>query len=436
MKIRVFTGATMQSVMADVRAGLGPDAVILSTRRLKGGEFEVQAAIEGVRRHAAGGVKAAEAIAREADLERRLRQDLLGVMRTETLRSKSAKRTGAPPAKHAEEDKELAAAAHAEVREDGWVRTGTLGIVARRIRAPGAIPPDPSLVARSHETMRRPAPHDQEAAIGGVDFNRIKRALEFHNVPRLLAADLFKSARVMATEDAASALAYALDLRFTLDPIPALPRRPIMLIGPPGAGKTVTAAKLAARAVLLGRGVDIISTDAVRAGAKEQMESFTSILKEDLVCVNSAAELEAELKDIREREPKRPCIIDTPGTNPYSRTELRDLRKFVRALDIEPVLVAAAGGDAGELSDTAQIFSTLGVERMIVTRIDAARRLGGILAAADSTKLSLAQFSMTPYIGRGLSTMNPMSLSRLLLDEPGAHPPTNEPQLDPPEPSR
>jgi len=56
---------------------------------------------------------------------------------------------------------------------------------------------------------------------------------------------------------------------------------------------------------------------------------------------------------------------------------------------------------------------------MIMPRLDAARRLGSILAAADSAKLSLAQFSMTPYIARGLSTMNPMSLARLLLDEPG-----------------
>jgi flagellar biosynthesis protein FlhF len=58
---------------------------------------------------------------------------------------------------------------------------------------------------------------------------------------------------------------------------------------------------------------------------------------------------------------------------------------------------------------------------MIATRIDAARRLGSIIAAADTGKLSLAQFSMTPYIARGLSTMNPMSLARLFLDEPGGN---------------
>lgn len=433
MKIRIFTGASMQSVMAEVRAALGPDAVILSSRRQKSGAFEVQAAIETVRRPREGAAKDAEAIAREADLEQRLRQDLLGVMRTETMRSKSAKRASPQASAHGRLEEELEIPVNAEVRGDGWVRTGTLGIVARRIRPPGAIPADPRLKAASRGGANRRAvpvhiPNE------GVDLDRVKRALEFHGVPKLLAADILKSAKVMDTEDAASALAYALDLRFTIDPIPALPRRPIMLIGPPGAGKTVTVAKLAARAVLLGRGVDIISTDTLRAGAKEQMQSFTSILKEELVCVSSSAELEERLRDLRTHEPRRPCVIDTPGTNPFGKTELRDLRKFVRALDVEPVLVVAAGGDAAELSDMAQIFSTLGVERMIVTRIDAARRLGSVLVAADSAKLSLAQFSMTPYIGRGLSTMNPMSLSRLLLGE--SQPSTNDSENDHPESAR
>jgi flagellar biosynthesis protein FlhF len=223
----------------------------------------------------------------------------------------------------------------------------------------------------------------------------------------------------MDTDDLSGSLALALDARFALDPIPALPSRPIMLVGPPGAGKTVTAAKLAARAVLLGRGVDIISTDTLRAGAREQMQSFTSILKEELICSNRPDDLEEHLKRRAAAPKRRPVIIDTPGTNPFSKAEIGDLRKFVKALDVEPVLVIAAGGDAAELTDVAHVFATLGTSRMITTRIDTVRRIGGVLAAADSAKLNLAQVSMTPYIARGLSTLNPMSLARLLLEPRG-----------------
>jgi len=430
MRIRTFSGPDMKAVMAEVRDALGADAVILSTREIKDVGIEVQAAVESTTHRKDEYDHAADTIAREADLERRLREDLLGVIRTETLRSRSEKRIAAETehgrvASEAIEPQDL----HARVREDGWVRTGTLGIVARRIRAPGAIDPDPRMLhgkppqkphlnGHAVEVPRKP----------NAETIRLSRALEFHGIPKLLKADLLRTARGVESEDAASALAHALDMRLSFDPIAALPRRPVMLIGQPGVGKTVTAAKLAARAVLLGRGVDIITTDTLRAGAREQMQSFTSILKEKLISINDAEELEAYLADLKDKKSKRPCIIDTPGTNPYSRTELKDLRKFVKALDVEPVLVAAAGMDAAELCDIAHIFATLGVHRMIMTRLDAARRLGSILAAADSAKLSLAQFSMTPYVARGLSTMNPMSLARLLLDEPGGgNPRTDDP---------
>ncbi|MFZ1988305.1 MAG: hypothetical protein WAW96_00905 [Alphaproteobacteria bacterium] len=421
MRVRTFSGPDMKTVMADVRDALGADAVILSTRQVKGTGFEVQAAVEGVVQRKEEHTRNAEEIAREADFERRLREDLLGVIRTETLRTRSERRFAVET-----EHSRIASEAiepqigHAQVREDGWVRTGTMGIISRRIRAPGAIDPDPSMLnGKAHKPHLNGHAVDGPARKPNAEIIRLSRALEFHGVPKLLKADLLRTARGVDSEDASSALAHALDMRLTFDPIPALPRRPVMLIGQPGAGKTVTAAKLASRAVLLGRGVDIITTDTLRAGAREQMQSFTSILKEELISVGSADELEVYLADLKAKGSKRPCIIDTPGTNPYSHSELKDLRKFVKALDVEPVLVAAAGADAAELCDIAHIFSTLGVQRMIMTRLDAARRLGSILAAADSAKLSLAQFSMTPYIARGLSTMNPMSLARLLLDEPG-----------------
>jgi flagellar biosynthesis protein FlhF len=431
MRIRTFSGPNTQTVMADIRAALGADAVILSTRHIKGGGCEIQAAVEAAPHRHNGGD--GERIVQEADLERRLREDLLGVIRTETLRSRSAKRAAAVAANAeseaaANDEEVMVRQRRAEVREDGWVRTGTLGIVSRRIRAPGAITPDPRMFNGGANANRTGAQGEPVAEKTHTD--RIARALDFHGVPKLLAADLRKAAGLMNAEDDISALAYALDMRITFDPIPALPRRPVMLIGTPGVGKTVTAAKLAARAVLLGRGVEIVSTDTLRAGAKEQMQNFTSILKEELVCIDSAPALEAHLAELKERDEKRPCIIDTPGTNPYSRSELTDLRKFVRALDVEPVLVVAAGADPGELSDMAHIFGTLGVQRMIVTRIDAARRLGSVLAAADSAKLNLAQFSMTPYVARGLSTLNPMSLSRLLLDEPGGGNPRTDELVD------
>ena len=59
-----------------------------------------------------------------------------------------------------------------------------------------------------------------------------------------------------------------------------------MLVGLPGAGKTVTTAKLATKAVMSGAKINVITTDRVRAGGVQQLEAFTDILKLDLMCAD------------------------------------------------------------------------------------------------------------------------------------------------------
>ncbi len=51
-----------------------------------------------------------------------------------------------------------------------------------------------------------------------------------------------------------------------------------MLVGPPGAGKTLTCAKLAARHVLRGAAPGVITADGQRAGASAQLAAFTGVL--------------------------------------------------------------------------------------------------------------------------------------------------------------
>jgi flagellar biosynthesis protein FlhF len=113
-----------------------------------------------------------------------------------------------------------------------------------------------------------------------------------------------------------------------------------------------------------------------------------------------------------------PLVVDTPGTNPFDEGELHDLRRFIEAGEVEPVLVLAAGGDAEDAADIAQAFSRLGCRRMIVTRFDAARRFGAVLVAADAGDLAFTEVSATPSVAQGLKPVNPMSLARVLCRDP------------------
>ena len=106
-------------------------------------------------------------------------------------------------------------------------------------------------------------------------------------------------------------------------------------------------------------------------------------------------------------------IIDTGGFNPFNNDEMKDLAKLIVAGDIEPVLVLPAGLDAAESGEMGRVFAALGVHRLLATRVDIARRLGGLLSAAHQGNLAFADVSATPQVADGLQALSPRRLGSL-----------------------
>ena len=110
------------------------------------------------------------------------------------------------------------------------------------------------------------------------DFDIITEALTRHGTPPKISSQIMDIISQLAIDDVDTALATSMDQVFNFQQLPSAEAQGIfMLIGLPGAGKTVTTAKLAARAVMAGKKVNVISTDKVRAGGFEQLEAFTKI---------------------------------------------------------------------------------------------------------------------------------------------------------------
>ncbi len=262
--------------------------------------------------------------------------------------------------------------------------------------------------------------HDDFRYGGGWDSRQveaaIRQALNFHGTPPRLTERLIEEACALKADNPTLALAGALDAHFGFKPLDeAGDTKPIMLVGPPGTGKTITTAKLAAQSTLAGHKPHIATIDAKRAGGVEQLSVFTRILGLDLKIVESVDEMFQLAETWQEGSP---VYIDTMGVNPYSDNEMETLSQFIKAADAEPVLVMAAGGDAMEAADIATSLSLIGAGRLLVTRLDIARRLGGILAAADvlaSGHMKFCNVSITPQVADGLSPINPGSLARLIM---------------------
>jgi len=198
--------------------------------------------------------------------------------------------------------------------------------------------------------------------------------------------------------------------------------KPLLLAGPPGAGKTLTAARLATRLVMAGERPMVISADGQRAGATEQLAAYTRLLGLDLVVASHPVSL---ARALARRPTDTPMLIDTAGCDihdPGQRTALADC---AAAADATLALVLPAGLDAAESADLGAAFADAGAAALIVTRLDLSRRLGGVLAAASAGRLPLAEAGIGPGAADGLAPCTPALLAERLLRP---HSPTPEPR--------
>lgn len=235
-----------------------------------------------------------------------------------------------------------------------------------------------------------------------------------HCVPEDIMDHMISCATVMGYDDLGIALSSTLEELFTFRPLPTRNyNKPIMMVGPPGSGKTLAAAKLAARSTLMGMNIGVISTDTIRAGGVEQLQAFTNLLKINLQKCDDPISLRSITEELLPH--KDQIIIDTSGLNPFDKNDVKILAKLIGCIDCRPALVLPAGIDAEEAGEMARVFATIGASEIIATRVDIARRLGNLLAAAHQGSLSFSDFSDTPKVAQGLNALSPRGLAELLV---------------------
>lgn len=167
-------------------------------------------------------------------------------------------------------------------------------------------------------------------------------------------------------------------------PIAGLPgaRRVVALVGPTGVGKTTTVAKLAANAKLsLGLRVGLVTVDTYRIAAVEQLRTYAEIIDLPLAVADAPDRILGALSDLG---PVDLALIDTAGRSPRDEVKIRELADFLamaRPDEIHLVLSAVSGEKS--LHAVVERFAPLGFDRLILTKLDEADRLGALLGVVS-----------------------------------------------------
>ncbi len=161
------------------------------------------------------------------------------------------------------------------------------------------------------------------------------------------------------------------------------------LMGPTGAGKTTTTAKLAARFVVR-HGADklaLLTTDSYRIGGHEQLRIYGKILGVTVHAVRDAADLRLALAELRN---KHTVLIDTIGMSQRDQAVAEQVEMLCQAgQPIKRLLMLNATSHGDTLNEVVQAYQTRGLDGCILTKVDEAASLGPALDCAIRHELNV-----------------------------------------------
>ena len=291
-----------------------------------------------------------------------------------TARLQTATAYGAPPA-------QLVPAGRAQEPAEGWPPDAS-PIVMSEIRGLR------DEIARLRESLQAPATTATGRNVDWPDLPRPARAL-LHRLRTGGASESFLARTAIAVRDALTATpggasgatsdaARAAVLRAVLSLLPNGTATPLphganastFLIGPSGAGKTLSAAKLAWSIRQRGEQVVLANADQKRPGAGAQLAAYGEALDIPTAQIYEAA----DLRSLVDANPNAALVIDTAGGLPDEH-ELLALRGLTQATasTAQVLLTVAAGSGAAESRRAAEIFAALSPAGLIISKADEAQ---------------------------------------------------------------
>ncbi len=193
------------------------------------------------------------------------------------------------------------------------------------------------------------------------------------------------------------------------------PKRVVAFVGPAGSGKTTTLAKLAARYVLEDRlKVALITTDTFRIGAAEQLKIYAKIMDLPMGVASKKEEFKSAVERFSDRDI---ILVDTPGKSRNDEKYLLELKDyFDGGPPVETNLVLSITEKQNSMIDATARFGITDYDNIIFTKLDDADGYGSIYNCIEHVGKPVFYIANGQNVPRDLRKMDPAKLARLIIE--------------------
>jgi len=189
----------------------------------------------------------------------------------------------------------------------------------------------------------------------------------------------------------------------------------IILLGTTGVGKTTTLAKLASIINLNhNRKVAFLTLDSFRIGAHEHLAQYARILDAPFRAVSKNENLKEIVEEFRQTHT---VFIDSSGFSQYNKLKIRELFAVIKDIEeAKKLLLFSASTHPAEIKKILHHFcSVIDIQGLIVTKLDEVEKPGQLLSIKPFTKTPITYITDGQVVPDNIKPAKSLNIVRKIL---------------------
>lgn len=187
-----------------------------------------------------------------------------------------------------------------------------------------------------------------------------------------------------------------------------------VFVGPPGAGKTTTIAKIAAQERARGGRLGLLAADGFRIGAIEQLRTYADILDAPFGVARTPDDLDRALSSTH----RQPILVDTAGRSPSDVDARHLFRVVAESAGVRTHLVLPASTSANAAKRILDAYADAAPSRLVLTKLDEAESLSPLVSVLRERQLPISYLGIGQRVPEDLNRATPDLLAASVLGEP------------------